>query len=89
MKLSDDSNEIQGQEIDSYEMKQLMKDNIDSNDQPLQAYSTEKWRAKLYRLNADGGWDDLGTGNSQIVALHDDEPHLIVLSENEENELYN
>lgn len=22
----------------------------------------KKWRAKLYLLNEDGGWDDLGTG---------------------------
>lgn len=25
-----------------------------------------KWRAKLYQLNSDGGWDDLGTGYSHI-----------------------
>ena len=22
----------------------------------------KKWRAKLYELNSDGGWNDLGTG---------------------------
>ena len=26
----------------------------------------KKWRAKLYRLNAEGGWDDLGTGYSAV-----------------------
>ena len=25
---------------------------------------TKNYRAKLYRLTEDGGWDDLGTGNS-------------------------
>jgi hypothetical protein len=25
-----------------------------------------KWRAKLYQLNMDGGWDDLGTGYSHV-----------------------
>jgi hypothetical protein len=27
----------------------------------------KNWRAKLYQLNSDGGWDDLGTGRAQIV----------------------
>ena len=29
--------------------------------------SENKWRAKMYQLNTDGGWDDLGTGYSQII----------------------
>jgi hypothetical protein len=27
----------------------------------------ERWRVKLYQLNQDGGWDDLGTGKFEIV----------------------
>ena len=26
----------------------------------------KRWRAKLYQLNSDGGWDDLGTGYSFV-----------------------
>ena len=26
----------------------------------------KRWRAKLYQLNSEGGWDDLGTGYSLV-----------------------
>lgn len=26
----------------------------------------KKWRAKLYQLNSEGGWDDLGTGYCHV-----------------------
>ena len=34
---------------------------------PTQPYG---WRVKLYRLNADGGWDDCGTGRIRFRLLH-------------------
>ncbi|CAJ1958480.1 unnamed protein product [Cylindrotheca closterium] len=34
----------------------------------LQAQQPEGWRVKLYRLNADGSWDDCGTG--RIACLY-------------------
>lgn len=26
-----------------------------------------KWRVKFYQLNEEGQWDDMGTGNVQII----------------------
>lgn len=34
--------------------------------QPEPQKYEKKWRAKLYQLNNEGGWDDLGTGYSHI-----------------------
>eukprot|EP00526_Cylindrotheca_closterium_P003942 CAMPEP_0113620268 /NCGR_PEP_ID=MMETSP0017_2-20120614/10321_1 /TAXON_ID=2856 /ORGANISM="Cylindrotheca closterium" /LENGTH=1165 /DNA_ID=CAMNT_0000529915 /DNA_START=129 /DNA_END=3626 /DNA_ORIENTATION=+ /assembly_acc=CAM_ASM_000147 len=38
----------------------------------LQAQQPEGWRVKLYRLNADGSWDDCGTG--RIACLYKQQP---------------
>jgi hypothetical protein len=44
--------------------KALIKDSV--HPQPQQ--QPEAWRVKLYRLNADGSWDDCGTG--RILCLY-------------------
>jgi len=47
---------------------------IQSEIQPkqLQQQQPEGWRVKLYRLNADGSWDDCGTG--RILCLYKPKP---------------
>jgi hypothetical protein len=35
---------------------------IESEEQEYQNKDHRRWRAKLYQLNTDGGWNDLGTG---------------------------
>lgn len=68
-----------------------MKDQVHSEDQASESSEpsqeddpicTKSYRAKLYRLTEDGGWDDLGTGYSKIVRLSitsQDEDQCIVL----------
>ncbi len=52
---------------------------------PLQLSVSEKsWRVKLYKLNPDGGWDDLGTGFSSIVT-QDGKHYVILISEEKGN----
>jgi hypothetical protein len=43
------------------------------SDAPLPPQQPDGWRVKLYRLNADGSWDDCGTG--RILCLY--KPHTI------------
>lgn len=33
----------------------------------MMALPQNKWRAKLYQLNRQGSWDDLGTGEFKII----------------------
>ena len=54
-----------GQELK--EQKQTQENHIESNtNEEGDESGIKKWRAKLYQLNNDGGWDDLGTGNCHV-----------------------
>ena len=46
--------------------------NNNSRNSQLQHNQPEGWRVKLYRLNADGSWDDCGTG--RILCLYKPKP---------------
>lgn len=48
------------------EHKELNQTNSESTNEQNKEDGNKKWRAKLYQLNMDGGWDDLGTGYSHI-----------------------
>jgi hypothetical protein len=41
----------------------------------------DRWRVKLYQLNQDGGWDDLGTGKFEIIK--DEEYKMQLISEDD------
>lgn len=44
-------------------------------------------RVKVYKLNKDGSWDDRGTGNASLEALHNKAPGLVVVSEEDHRPL--
>jgi hypothetical protein len=48
--------------------KEAMETQHAHQQQPQQQQQPEGWRVKLYRLNADGSWDDCGTG--RILCLY-------------------
>ena len=48
------------------ESKDLNQTNSDTSSELHKQDGKRKWRAKLYQLNMDGGWDDLGTGYSHV-----------------------
>jgi hypothetical protein len=48
--------------------KEAMETQHAQQQQPQQQQQPEGWRVKLYRLNADGSWDDCGTG--RILCLY-------------------
>jgi hypothetical protein len=48
------------------EEKQSLEASSDENNEINKQEEDKKWRAKLYQLNAEGGWDDLGTGYSHV-----------------------
>lgn len=47
------------------------------------AATAEGWRVKLYRLNADGSWDDCGTGRIVCRYTHHNNNHSATTSTNE------
>lgn len=60
-KHSDDEEDISG--LDSLESGELLPGSTDLTG----ILSQNKWRAKLYQLNAKGSWDDYGTGEFQVI----------------------
>lgn len=56
-KITQQTQEIVEEEKESVEEAKMEVEQ--PNDQSKDA---KRWRAKLYQLNTDGGWDDLGTG---------------------------
>mmetsp|Transcript_25265 Transcript_25265/g.29137 ORF Transcript_25265/g.29137 Transcript_25265/m.29137 type:complete len:642 (+) Transcript_25265:1-1926(+) len=46
---------------------------------PAEVKAEKKWRAKLYQLNSEGGWDDLGTGYSHVDTKNGS---IMLISEN-------
>lgn len=71
MATNDESKEnnhsMQNGHLEQEEDKQEEMSNGHQPTEPSEPERYEKkWRAKLYQLNADGGWDDLGTGYSHI-----------------------
>ncbi|CAI2380332.1 unnamed protein product [Moneuplotes crassus] len=72
-----------GKEIEE-EKQAPMVEGQDNQNGDGQVAEHKKWRAKLYQLNADGGWDDLGTGHCHV----DVKQEIIKLtSESDETEL--
>jgi len=45
----------------------LLSDINSFSGQIIPSISQNKWRAKLYQLNAQGSWDDYGTGEFSLV----------------------
>jgi hypothetical protein len=60
--------------IDASQRKEHIAPNNGSQQQQQQQqhHQPEGWRVKLYRLNADGSWDDCGTG--RILCLYKPKP---------------
>lgn len=52
----------QTQEIVEEEKQPTEEAKMDVEEPNDQSKDAKRWRAKLYQLNTDGGWDDLGTG---------------------------
>lgn len=48
------------------EHKEALESTTENTTENSNQREEKKWRAKLYQLNMDGGWDDLGTGYAHV-----------------------